>query len=489
MATKTELTPTEKLEVDDIQGLLIRGHVNMDAAEYLMLNIADAKAAKSWLGDILPRITHGDVRPDDQCLQIAFTWHGLEMLGINTELAKDFRSEFIQGLNTEYRARILGDVGESDANNWEWGGPRNEIVHAVLMHFAEDESCLKKANQELEKGIVAGGMKVVARLDTYSNPLLREHFGFRDGISQPIIPGLRKKGTDGNPEVPAGEFVLGYINAHDELPDSPAIPEKFDSKGVLPQAPVRSGYRDLGKNGTYMVFRQLRQDVKGFWNFVMEAVKKENPAASHRDSIELASKMVGRWPGGAPLALYPKEIHTDDPENDFNYHDKDLQGFRCPIGSHVRRTNPRDSLLAKSPEKAKIISKRHRILRRGRIYGAPLTADFDPRSFIDAPEDGVHRGLQFICFNTNIAAQFEFIQHTWTDNTKFQGMYEDPDPVLGIKDSRNKADTHDFTIQAEPIRRKVQGLHRQVHVAGGAYFFMPGLRALRFLVHFTPDSE
>lgn len=489
MATKTELKSSQTLETGDIQGLLIRGHVNMDAAEYLMLHISDPKAAKTWLGHILPRITHGNVKPDDQCLQIAFTWQGLEQLGIDIGWAKDFRSEFIQGLNTEYRARILGDVDESDSNNWNWGGPRNEIVHAVLMHFAVDQTALNQASLELEKGILAGGMKIVERLDTESNPLLREHFGFRDGISQPIMPGLRKKGTAGNPEVPAGEFVLGYINAHNELPDSPAVPKNLDTNRVLPPAPGRPDHGDLGKNGTYMVFRQLSQDVKGFWNFVMEAVRKENPHATATEAIALASKMVGRWPSGAPLVLHDKEVQTDDPENDFGFHETDLKGFKCPIGSHVRRTNPRDSLLTNSPEKAMTISQRHRILRRGRIFGAPLAPDFDPRSFIDAEDDGVKRGLHFICFNSNIASQFEFIQHTWTDNTKFQGMYEDPDPVLGIKDSRNKAETHDFTIQAEPIRRKIQGLHRLVHVMGGAYFFMPGMRALRFLADLTSDHQ
>jgi Dyp-type peroxidase family len=476
------------MELDDIQGLLVRGHVNMDGAEYLMLNISDGKAAQGWLRQMLSRITHANVKPDDQCLQVAFTWQGLEQLGMHTGWAKDFRSEFIQGLNNEYRARILGDIDESDSNNWQWGGPRNEIVHIVLMHFAVDEAALNAAHQELEKGILAGGMKIVARLDTYANPLLKEHFGFRDGISQPIMPGLRKKGSPGNPEVPVGEFIMGYQNAHHELPDSPAVPEHLDRHSILPQAPGRSDCRDLGKNGSYMVFRQLRQDVKGFWKFAMDAVQRENPDSTHHDAVALASKMVGRWPGGAPLTMFPEEVETEDPENDFTYNDKDLEGFRCPIGSHVRRTNPRDSLLTKSPEKAMTISKRHRILRRGRIFGAPLVPDFDPRKFIDAPDDGQSRGLHFICFNTNIAAQFEFIQHTWTDNTKFQGMYEDPDPVLGIKDSRNKAETHDFTVQAQPLRRKVQGLSRQVHVMGGAYFFMPGLRALRFLSDFTPDA-
>ncbi len=237
-----------------------------------------------------------------------------------------------------------------------------------------------------------------------------------------------------------------------------------------------------------MVFRQLKQEVKQFWNFLEDAVKKENSEAGADDAIQLAAKMVGRWPSGCPVTLSPKvDKESMGRENNFLFNAYDAKGYQCPVGSHVRRSNPRDSLQHKNAQKAMKISQRHRILRRGRIFGPPLTPDFDPRSFLQVEDDGQTRGLHFICFNTNIARQFEFIQHTWTDNSKFQGMYEDPDPVLGIKDSRNKAHTHDFTIPAKPLRRKIQGLKRHVHVIGGAYFFMPGIRALRFLAQYSSD--
>lgn len=476
------------MELEDIQGLLVRGHSDMLAAEYLLLKIVNPWKFKSWLVSLIPQITNGASKPPQQRLQIAFTWEGIKMLGAELERAINFRPEFIQGLNTDYRARLLGDLGESDRSNWEWGGPGNESVHLTLMLFAPDKDLLELKSATLQSGLMDGGLVLVHRLSTEYSPKQREHFGFRDGISQPILPGLKKKGSRGNPEIPAGEFILGYKNGYNEYPDSPLVPSQADPNMILPKAAVQAGMVDFGKNGSYMVFRQLKQEVKQFWNFLEDAVKKENSEAGADDAIQLAAKMVGRWPSGCPVTLSPKvDKESMGRENNFLFNAYDAKGYQCPVGSHVRRSNPRDSLQHKNAQKAMKISQRHRILRRGRIFGPPLTPDFDPRSFLQVEDDGQSRGLHFICFNTNIARQFEFIQHTWTDNSKFQGMYEDPDPVLGIKDSRNKAHTHDFTIPAKPLRRKIQGLKRHVHVIGGAYFFMPGIRALRFLAQYSSD--
>lgn len=477
------------LEFDDIQGIIIRGHSNMEAAEYLMLHFTDAARARQWLQEILPSITHAGEKPLPERRQIAFTHAGLGKLGLDLDATHYLRTEFIQGLGGDYRARLLGDLGDSAAENWAWGGPRNEVIHAVLMRYAIDQTTLQKSQGPLDATLADADIVCTARLDTIPNPMHKEHFGFRDGVSQPIIPGLKKSGTPGNPESPAGEFILGYNNAYHELPDSPLVPTNQDPQGILPTA-QDSAFRDLGRNGSYMIFRQLSQDVKGFWGFIQEAVRKENPDAGPGPAIQLAAKMVGRWPSGCPITVSPEEDKPDlARENDFLYYEQDLEGFKCPVGSHVRRSNPRDSLQRNKPERAQRISQRHRILRRGRIYGAPLSPDFEPSSFLSAPDDGAPRGLHFICFNTDIARQFEFIQHTWNNNTKFEGMYEDPDPVLGIKDSRNKAFTHDFTIPAQPIRRKVQGLKRHVHVVGGAYFFMPGMRGLKYLAYMNSESS
>jgi Dyp-type peroxidase family len=191
--------------------------------------------------------------------------------------------------------------------------------------------------------------------------------------------------------------------------------------------------------------------------------------------------MVGRWPSGAPLVKAPDH---DDPtlaqDNDFAFAATDLYGNRCPIGAHIRRGNPRDSLdPGPGTEQSITIGKHHRLMRRGREYGPPV----DPTTlFDDAPnDDNIDRGLHFVCLCADIARQFEFVQHTWLLSTKFGGLYADADPLLGAP----APGAGTFTIQADPVRHQYRGLSRFVTVRGGAYFFLPGIRATRYLANLS----
>ena len=149
------------------------------------------------------------------------------------------------------------------------------------------------------------------------------------------------------------------------------------------------------------------------------------------------------------------------------------------MGSHIRRTNPRDSL-GPDPGSAKSIAvnKRHQLLRRGRIFGVPVAASMDPDEIMNGDPAG-ERGLYFICLNANISRQFEFVQHSWSNNPKFAGLYSDPDPLTGTRHSTAEPDA--FTIPADPVRQRVTGLPEFVTVRGGGYFFLPGIRAIRYL--------
>jgi len=218
-----------------------------------------------------------------------------------------------------------------------------------------------------------------------------------------------------------------------------------------------------------MVVRQLEQDVAAFWSTMAEHSKSASGDVDPAQALWLASKCVGRWPSGAPLVRSPDE---DDPtwsnDNGFDYRD-DSQGFKCPIGAHIRKANPRDSL-EPNPDQSLIATRRRRILRRGRAYG-PELAKF-------AADDGQKRGLVFICLNTNIRRQFEFIQQSWLNNEKFSGLYEDQDPIVG---DQAQGSGVTFTIPARPLRRRLVGLERFVQVRGAEYFFLPSRSALGFL--------
>ncbi len=200
--------------------------------------------------------------------------------------------------------------------------------------------------------------------------------------------------------------------------------------------------------------------------------------------IRLAAKMVGRWPGGAPLVKSPEK---DDPalgsDNEFLYHALgDEDGLKCPIGSHIRRTNPRDSLEPDPGSDRSIeVGKRHRLIRRGRSYGTPVANSMEAADVLATGDAAGERGLHFLCFNTHIGRQFEFIQHTWANNPGFDGLYDDDDPLIGDRGASYGKAGGTFTIQADPVRTRVTGMPRFVQVRGGAYFFLPGIRALRFL--------
>ena len=169
----------------------------------------------------------------------------------------------------------------------------------------------------------------------------------------------------------------------------------------------------------------------------------------------------------------------DDPHlsgaNDFAYHASDPFGDRCPVGAHVRRANPRDSLDPDPGSRASVaINKRHRILRRGRSYGPRITVE---EALRDGEDSDDPRGLHFLCLNANIARQFEFIQHTWVNDPKFAGLYDDPDPLVGARSGARG----DVTIQERPVRTRLRAMPEFTSVRGGAYFFLPGIRALRYL--------
>jgi deferrochelatase/peroxidase EfeB len=279
-----------------------------------------------------------------------------------------------------------------------------------------------------------------------------------------------------------GECLLGFKNEYGKYTDRPLVED-----GELPVAEDDTNKRDLGRNGTYLVMRHLEQDVRGFWQFLDRTA---GSIASERD--KLAETMVGRTLEGDPLVPAKSK-------NDFTF-DDDENGLRCPFGAHVRRANPRtadypagvraglDKLvhqLALQPRKFRddlIASTRfHRIVRRGREYGPGLSPEdaLRPAPLVD-PE----RGLQFICLNGNISRQFEFVQNAWLMNSKFNGMSGESDPLLGNREPIvDGAPTGAFGIPRETgLSSKVSGLPQFVKVRGGAYFFLPGLRALRYFV-------
>jgi Dyp-type peroxidase family len=464
---------SEALELDDIQGLVARGYGSLPEASFVLLEIADPSLARAWLGALADRVTPGSVRPDQRALHVAIAAGGLAKLGLPAASLATFPLELVEGMTTEFRRRILGDVGDSAPEGWRWGGPTTRPVDVVLLLYARDQQALAALYAELRAGFPAGGLAQVDLLDT-ATLTDREHFGFRDGISQPTVEGLERSDVPDN-TIKAGELVLGYQNEYEKYTDRPTVPATADPRGLLPRHPDSGDLHDLGRNGTYLVIRQLSQDVRGFWRFVDGATRGPDGASDPAAMTKLAAKMVGRWPNGAPITVSPDR---DDPAlsdlNDFGYGKEDGAGLSCPIGAHVRRTHPRDSLDPDpGTERSIEIDKRHRLLRRGRTYGPTVPPD---ERLLDADDDEP-RGLHFVVLCANIVRQFEFVQHTWVNNPKFDGLYDDVDPLIGRRDAAGAT----FTIPGTPVRERITGVPSFVTVRGGGYYFLPGLRGLRYL--------
>lgn len=469
----------QSLEKTDIQGLVARGYSKLPEAHFLLLQFSDATKAKTWLNALSNRVTPASQSPPDKALQLAVTSDGLRALNLSTDILATFSREFLEGMATPDRAYHLGDVNANDPDLWQWGGPNNPAVHAMLMCYAVDAAALTQLCQSEEQTANAAGITVLHSFDSHTLPEHKEHFGFRDGVSQPPMEGLAKRSD--NP-VKAGEFVLGYRNAYERFSDSPTVKPGDDPQSLLPALPDKSGLRDLGKNGSYLVYRQMTQDVFGFWKY-LEQHSKEPASNSVEAAVALGAKMVGRWPGGAPLVTSPdKDDPTKARDNDFGYWQDDPKGMKCPFGSHIRRTNPRDWLFTERQQNVseEMVGK-HRIMRRGRSFGAPLVPSLSPKDVLHTQDDGAARGLHFICLVGNLSRQFEFLQNAWVKTPTFAGLYADADPLLAARQAPGEHPTDEFTCPAQPFRRKYKGMPQFSTVVGGAYFFLPGINALRFL--------
>lgn len=466
------------IETKDIQGLVLKGYGSMRNTKYCFLQIQHAAKAKKWLDKIAVNISDGDHSPENACLNIAFTYHGLSALGLNEKNLRNFGREFREGMVTPHRQRLLGDFDSSDPKHWRWGGKNGkpcdeENIHILLLVFGKDKQTLHQFYTEIEKELDIEAFTILQVLDGQLNKDNKEHFGFRDGIAQPILKEAGQIGEENNMVAP-GEFILGYKNQYGVYPESPLIASPQGSLHLLSQDEEGREYKNVGRNGSYLVFRQMEQNTTLFWQFMNEQSKREDGSIDEEASIKLASKMVGRWPSGAPLAAYPESDpgKLSDMDN-FGFRN-DKEGRHCPFGSHIRRTNPRDTFEENGAKLSSKLTNKHRILRRGRSYGEEVNAG----PSIKKPEGEV--GLHFICLNANIENQFEFIQRTWSNNPKFQNLHDDPDPLTGTLENVDGKKTQNFTVQAYPTNRCIKNIPQFVTIRGGAYFFLPSISAIRY---------
>lgn len=501
---------SKPFEFNDLQGLLRFSHGRLTDTCFMLLNIVNTTLAKQWL-NAAPISSASTIEPPpDTALQIAFSVQGLRTLGLKESVIADFSDEFILGMTgDESRSRRLGDIISNSPEHWDWGGDAAHVQHILLLLYA------RKDGMEVWRKTVEGehffqAFQVQTLLPTLDVGVI-EPFGFADGISQPEIDWAQQQSTDLHQRdsfsnsLAVGEVVLGYPNEYREYTTRPLIDPQQDRVATkLLNALDEPALKDLGRNGSYLVIRQLEQDVPGFWQFID---KETDSIAEKRE--QLAASMVGRKRDGSPLVQPAVEpisgIVSTNQNNHFTY-ESDPDGYKCPLGAHIRRANPRTgdfppgvngfiSRMIKilgfglnRPDDDLIASTRfHRILRRGRSYG-PLLA---PEDAVKKDAPAAERGLQFICVVGNISRQFEFVQNAWSMSSKFAGVQQESDPLLGHREPLLDGNSTAYFNRPEPAgaMHKTCHLPQFIRVRGGGYFFMPGLSALRYIVALPIDED
>jgi Dyp-type peroxidase family len=535
------------LHADEIQGNILGGF-NKDHQAILPLSFgADVGLVREWLKALLPsitwlrevvdykrerrrRISRTAQEPTDMAVvwrNLAFSYQGLRKL---TPQADAFEATFRNGMSPGESASLGDPVNAGDDGNissWVVGKPGN--VPDALAIIAGDVAGEVDSATDLflaraaAAGITCPHVDIGHDLAHYNGAALqlpsgREHFGFEDGISQPGIRGRLSSAPDdfltprlpddgdpnsaqpqfsapGQPLVCAGEFVLGYSRQNASFGRRAAPPWPLGPEPFAPDPEARAPF--WAKNGSFLVYRRLRQDVPAFNRFLVDAAAKlaqQDPAFAGLTTETLGALLVGRWHSGAPLLRTPTKdlpglgaqsgannafgfATAVDPHDGFPPAALDPLGRVCPQSAHIRKVNPRDLDTDQGPANTTLV---HRILRRGIPFGPPLP--------LGATEDPTNqeRGLLFLCYQTSISDQFRFLTTRWMNDRSKPSTFSPPngsgfDMILGQNPSVAENRTRFLCVgpSNEVVSTEGQPIQEWVIPTGGGYFFAPSRAAIR----------
>lgn len=440
-------------------------------------------------------------------VNVGFSFKGLKALGVGgVDDIKD--SSFKDGLVA--RSAALGDPTdptlEGAPKNWEIGGTGEE-VDGLLLITGQSKTAVDNTLTLLST-LAGKSWKIVYQQLGEVRKVDRghEHFGYQDGISQPGIRGeidgqvgLQKflqasqnpndpgQGLPGADLLWPGEFVFGYPS------QKTFDPKKPDDDLDAPGEDANGGISWMN-NGSYLVFRRLKQFVPEFDTFVKQRAKELNT-----DSDLLGARLVGRWKSGAPLITTPAQ---DDPalavdplsNNDFEF-GNDPDGRKCPFAAHIRKAYPRDEITPAGAsasgdfarrERSEHDTQTHRFLRRGIPFGPEVTDEELDVSDGTAPTTKQDRGLLFVSYQTSLTDQFEFVQINWFNNKSFPpagGRIPGAgfDPLLGQAAGQPRPFQGALTSfpTGTPPGPETTLPRDFVVPTGGGYFFVPSLSTLR----------
>ncbi|MDW3191190.1 MAG: hypothetical protein R8G66_02460 [Cytophagales bacterium] len=502
----------------DVQGNIMINYAEFGyiKSRYVFIKITIGEDGRKFIKEIAPLITssalmqNGTISLPEVTTNVSFTYNGLKILGVPILSLHAFPDEYVMGIRN--RTSILGDNSASGPEHWD-DVYRDDIHMFMSMDAKDDESLVKRYESiasivdqidgvELIQGCNNGRKELdkfqeaSVLYDENGFPTAKEHFGYTDGISNPFFKGMTpemgevigggKKLNYNNPMVEenwgpieTGEFILGYRDEANEYPAAP-IPKL------------------LSKNGSFMVFNKFHENVGKFNEYLDTASEKYNI-----DKEELAAKFVGRWRNGAPMTTFPTQKAADEiaderqkaifalntaktPEELAKAHEKfkevnrhfigfdffdDIPGSRCPVGSHIRRANPRGALEFNSKDAFSTpaaLDNRRRMIRRGLPYGIATMES----------NEGEH-GTIIMTIVANIKRQFEFVVQQWLNYGNDFKLANDKDPITGNQDE----DGGRLIIEGDEkqLPKYLAGIPRFIETRGGVYLFIPSLTAIKYI--------
>jgi Dyp-type peroxidase family len=502
--------PTTALNLDNIQGNSLGGF-NKDFQASLFLKFNDSSSARAWITEIAADVAasssakviqfnnqfsalraQGVKKPEELIsavwVNLVISFQGLAALKMAAADLNKFPPAFRSGMAA--RKASIGDVGTSDPSTWIAPFTAPNDVHALLTISADHSHQLQQKVADVTgTAVFKAGVTLLLNQPGRTRPDIpgHEHFGFKDGISQPGIRGVDPPDDPiGNPEqghpgqdlLWPGEFILGYAT------QIPVAKPGVDGPNPDPGPDSASG-PSWTTDGSYLVFRRLRQDVKGFEQNVRHL------ASTLGLSVDLTgAKLVGRYKSGCPIEqrkfqpgpYTPPSTDPGDPShgnpalgnsntlnNNFEFGD-DKDGAICPLSAHIRKAYPRDEFTPANPNDESA-TQTHRLLRRGIPYGPPFVPH-DPGSA------GIDRGLLFACYQNDIQEHFEFVQANWVNNPAFPPRDPSGPPLAGVPgEDPIIAQSASGAMLVDPKKPPVN-INHFVKTTGGEYFFSPSISTL-----------
>ena len=416
---------------EHLQGLILRGYTHRASCHLLFAFDGKKPAAKAFIGALLPSVQSaanwGPAKPETM-LNIGLTFNGIATASdLSAEDLYKFPPTFKAGPASKASQDSLGDVGDSAVENWWSGAFKTEAIDCIVHAYALSTEKLGPFVAWIADAAKTAGVRELTRFEEYFFEDDRIHFGYRDGISKPAL---------GWPEVwpPAGQytdpgtlnnFVIGY-----------------GGSAFLP-GPNLGNAGVFAKDGCYVAFRVMSQDVARFEKFLEDNETSEMPRG------KLAAKLMGRWRNGSSLILSPDApCRLTRDENAFGYQDD--PGTKCPYSAHARVANPRDQSIKFKDAPVPLL------IRRGMPYGAP--------------EGSNDRGLIGLFLCGALAGQFERICG-WVNRNDFSPVFKSPYPQDAVIGNRAQPD----------VKFLGMTLPQFITTRGTAYCLLPSMETLRKL--------